>query len=72
MVYRTPNDEHHNESMDIKYVVPFDFEQSTYPHSHHLLSLSLESKLHLAPLKKDDIQVRTTPLRIKSRILKEI
>ncbi|KAH7257840.1 S-adenosyl-L-methionine-dependent methyltransferase [Fusarium tricinctum] len=39
--YWTPNDEHHNESMDI---------------NHHLLSLSLESKLYLAPLKKDDIQ----------------
>ncbi|KAF5963772.1 methyltransferase [Fusarium bulbicola] len=38
--YWTPNDEHHNESMDI---------------NHHLLSLSLEGKLHLAPL-KDDIQ----------------
>ncbi|KAF4446846.1 hypothetical protein F53441_9550 [Fusarium austroafricanum] len=36
--YWTPNDEHHNESMDI---------------NHHLLSLSLEGKLHLAPLKKD-------------------
>ncbi|KAL2670037.1 hypothetical protein Neosp_014917 [[Neocosmospora] mangrovei] len=35
---RTPNDEHHNESMDI---------------NHHLLSLSLNGKLHLAPLKKD-------------------
>ncbi|KAM0193046.1 hypothetical protein ACHAPA_004009 [Fusarium lateritium] len=39
--YWTPNDEHHNESMDI---------------NHHLLSLSLEGKLHLAPLKKDDVQ----------------
>ncbi|KAH7190040.1 S-adenosyl-L-methionine-dependent methyltransferase [Fusarium oxysporum] len=38
--YWTPNDEHHNESMDI---------------NHHLLSLSLDAKLHLAPL-KDDIQ----------------
>ncbi|KAF4501994.1 hypothetical protein FAGAP_1785 [Fusarium agapanthi] len=38
--YWTPNDEHHNESMDI---------------NHHLLSLSLEGKLHLAPL-KDDIR----------------
>ncbi|OBS27835.1 hypothetical protein FPOA_01778 [Fusarium poae] len=38
--YWTPNDEHHKESMDI---------------GHHLLSLSLEGKLHLAPL-KDDIQ----------------
>ncbi|KAJ4112360.1 hypothetical protein NW765_015430 [Fusarium oxysporum] len=38
--YWTPNDEHHNESMDI---------------NHHLLSLSLDGKLHLAPL-KDDIQ----------------
>ncbi|KAJ4244349.1 hypothetical protein NW762_014476 [Fusarium torreyae] len=37
---RTPNDEHHNESMDI---------------NHHLLSLSLKGRLHLAPL-KDDIQ----------------
>ncbi|KAJ3550040.1 hypothetical protein NM208_g185 [Fusarium decemcellulare] len=36
--YWTPNDEHHNESMDI---------------NHHLLSLSLEGKLHLSPLKKD-------------------
>ncbi|KAM5346242.1 hypothetical protein ACJ41O_009247 [Fusarium nematophilum] len=36
--YWTPNDEHHNESMDI---------------NHHLLSLSLEGKLHLAPLKND-------------------
>ncbi|KAH8679298.1 S-adenosyl-L-methionine-dependent methyltransferase [Ilyonectria robusta] len=38
--YWTPNDEHHNESMDI---------------NHHLLSLSLEGKLFLAPL-KDDVQ----------------
>ncbi|RSL41968.1 hypothetical protein CEP53_012453 [Fusarium sp. AF-6] len=38
--YWTPNDEHHNESMDI---------------NHHLLSLSLSGKLHLAPL-KDDIK----------------
>ncbi|KAH7198328.1 S-adenosyl-L-methionine-dependent methyltransferase [Fusarium flagelliforme] len=38
--YWTPNDEHHSESMDM---------------AHHLLSLSLEGKLHLAPL-KDDIQ----------------
>ncbi|RSL84450.1 hypothetical protein CEP52_016434 [Fusarium oligoseptatum] len=38
--YWTPNDEHHNESMDI---------------NHHLLSLSLNGKLHLAPL-KDDIK----------------
>ncbi|KAG8353235.1 hypothetical protein FVEN_g8836 [Fusarium venenatum] len=38
--YWTPNDEHHRESMDI---------------GHHLLSLSLEGKLYLAPL-KDDIQ----------------
>jgi hypothetical protein len=35
-------------------------EQDTDRCSHHLLSLSLESKLHLAPLKKDDIQVRAT------------
>ncbi|GKU22440.1 unnamed protein product [Fusarium langsethiae] len=40
--YWTPNDEHHKESMDIG-------------KRHHLLSLSLENKLHLAPL-KDDIQ----------------
>ncbi|KAH7140975.1 S-adenosyl-L-methionine-dependent methyltransferase [Dactylonectria macrodidyma] len=38
--YWTPNDEHHNESMDI---------------NHHLLSLSLEGKLFLAPL-EDSIQ----------------
>ncbi|KAF7554984.1 hypothetical protein G7Z17_g2522 [Cylindrodendrum hubeiense] len=38
--YWTPNDEHHNESMDI---------------NHHLLSLSLKGKLFLAPL-KDDVQ----------------
>ncbi|KAH6871785.1 S-adenosyl-L-methionine-dependent methyltransferase [Thelonectria olida] len=38
--YWTPNDEHHNESMDI---------------NHHLLSLSLEGKLFLAPL-EDDIE----------------
>ncbi|WAO86209.1 Hypothetical protein NCS54_00347400 [Fusarium falciforme] len=36
--YWTPNDEHHNESMDI---------------NHHLLSLSLNGKLHLAPLKNN-------------------
>ncbi|KAI8681028.1 hypothetical protein NCS55_00352500 [Fusarium keratoplasticum] len=36
--YWTPNDEHHNESMDI---------------NHHLLSLSLNGELHLAPLKGD-------------------
>ncbi|KAF5229090.1 hypothetical protein FAUST_10642 [Fusarium austroamericanum] len=38
--YWSPNDEHHNASMDIV---------------HHLLCLSLDGKLHLAPL-KDDIQ----------------
>lgn len=39
--------------------------------SHHLLSLSLEGKLHLAPL-EDDIQVRTLPLDIYNKLLTEI
>lgn len=39
--------------------------------SHHLLSLSLEGKLHLAPL-KDDIQVRIQPLDIYNKLLTEI
>lgn len=39
--------------------------------SHHLLSLSLEGKLHLAPL-KDDIQVRTLPLDIYIKLFTEI
>ncbi|RBQ80818.1 hypothetical protein FVER14953_09898 [Fusarium verticillioides] len=50
--YWTPNDEHHNESMDI---------------NHHLLCLSLEGKLHLAPL-KDDIQVCELPLIIYNKL----
>ncbi|KAJ4014200.1 hypothetical protein NW766_006452 [Fusarium irregulare] len=45
--YWTPNDEHHSESMDM---------------AHHLLSLSLEGKLHLAPL-KDDIQTSIPTLK---------
>jgi hypothetical protein len=36
--------------------------------SHHLLSLSLEGKLHLAPL-KDDIQVRTLARDIYNKLL---
>jgi hypothetical protein len=37
-------------------------------HSHHLLSLSLEGKLHLAPL-KDDIQVRALPFDMYNKCL---